>query len=246
MRSRLLPWPRRAVLHLRDHGGPLAVVVGAAAAFLALEAAMGRISGAASIPVIVFGVPLVLSAGGLGVRSGAATLWVQKPVDPFRYYLAGAARNVIMSVGTTILLLAVLGIVALLLGRDPPTHPIWVICSASAVPLVVASMASGASMWLPRTGWLITLAALALTLFLQVSVLLDPALVDQPWVRLTRSVLPPWESLVSLLDLDALDGPTATRAIVRILVYAAVWIGGGVLGLRRLMTSGALTRTGSS
>ena len=57
--------------------------------------------------------------------------------------------------------------------------------------------------------------------------------------------LPPWESVVSLMDLDALDAPTATGAIVRILVYAAVWIGVGVLGLRRLMTNGALSRTDS-
>ena len=246
MTASLLPWPRRAVLHLRDNGGPLAVVVGTALAFLALELGAERISGLASTLVIVVGVPLVLSGGGLGVPSGAATLWVQKPVDPIRYYLAGAARNVAMSVGTTIILLAVLGIVALCLGWEPPTHPVWVICSVAAVPLVVASMASGASMWLPRTGRLLTLAALALTLVLRISVLLDRIPMDQLWVRWLHSVLPPWESVVSLMDLDALDAPTATSAIARILVYAAVWIGGGVLGLRRLMTNGALTRTVSS
>ena len=100
-------------------------------------------------------------------------------------------------------------------------------------------------MWLPRTGRLLTLAALALTLVLRISVLLDRIPVDQLWVRWLYSVLPPWESVVSLMDLDALDAPTAAGAIVRILVYAAVWIGVGVLGLRRLMTNGALSRTDS-
>ena len=244
MTSRLLRWPRRAVLHLRGNGGSLAVVVGVAVAFLALEYGVGRISGRVSALVIFLGVPLVLSSGGFGVRSGAATLWVQKPVNPHRYYLAGTAWRVALSTGMTVILLSLFGIAAISLGWDPPQHPIWMICLSWAVPLVVASMTSGASMWLPRTGWLLTLAAAALTMALRLALLLDMASVDQRWVQLTRLALPPWESLATLLTLTTLDPSMFAWALVRILVYAAVWIGVGVLGLNRLMTNGGLCRVG--
>lgn len=242
MTSRLLSWPRRVVLHLRESAGALAVVVGAALLFLALDAGSGSLSGEGAVLVVVLGVPLALSSRGLGARAGIATLWVQKPVDPVRYYLAGAAWDVAVAVGATLTLLSILGMVALGVGLDPLVHPIWTICALSAVPLLVASMASGAAMWFPRTGWLVTLAALVCTLNLEVSMALNPALGEQPWVRWARALLPPWESIVSLLDLDALDASAAAWALVRILLHMAAWIGGGVLGLRRWLTSGSASR----
>lgn len=243
MKSRLLPWPRRTALHLRKNAGALAVVVGIALLFLALDAASGSLSGEGAILVVVLGVPLALSSKGIGVRTGIAALWVQKPVDPVRYYLAGTARDVAVAVGVTCTLLSVLGIVALLAGLDPPVHPVWTICVLSAAPLVVASMASGASMWFPRTGWLLTLGALFFTFYLRVSTSMNPALEDQLWLQLVGAVLPQWESIVSLLDLDALDASTVAKALLRILLYVVTWIGVGVLGLRRRLANGSVSRT---
>ena len=246
MTSRLLAWPRRVFLHLRESGGGLAVAVATALLFLALDAASGSLSGEGAALVVVLGVPLALGSKGLGVRAGTASLWVQKPVHPVRYYLAGAAWNVAMAVGAASILLLMLGIVALRVGSVPVAHPIWTVCALSAVPLVVASMASGASMWLPRTGWLLVLAALLFTLYLQVSTTLDPAVGEQPWVRWFGALLPPWESFVSLLDPDELDASATSRALVRIILYAGAWIGGGVLGLRRRLTNGSMSRVTSS
>ena len=246
MKSRLLPWPRRAFLHLRESGGALAVVLGTVLLFLVLDAAAGGLSGEGTALVVVLGVPLALAARGPGVRAGIATLWVQKPVDPVRYYLAGAAWDVVVAVGATLILLSILGIVALRVGLDPLAHPIWTIGALAAVTLVVASMASGASMWFPRAGRLLTLAVLIFTLYLRANTALNPSLGDLPWIRWVSPVLPPWESFVLLLDPEALDAPAAARALMWILLYAAVWIGAGVLGLRRLLANGALCRMRSS
>ena len=246
MRSRLLPWPRRAILHLRESGGGLAVVLVTALLFLGLDYLSGGISGEVTSLVVVLGVPLVLSARGVGVRSGTATLWVQKPVEPVRYYLAGVAESAAVAAGATAVLLVIMVVVGRWAGMDPPAHPLWTICATLPVPLLIASMASGATMWFPRTGRIFIVAIILFTLALQLRLALDPELGNRPWIRLADWVLPPWESLVSLIDLDALQASDAARAILRIFVYAGLWVVAGLLGLRRSLANGSLTQVSSS
>ncbi len=246
MTSRLFPWPRRALLHLRASGGGLAVVVVTALLVLALEAGSGGISGEIPLFVVLAGVPLVLSARGVGVRSGTATLWVQKPVEPVRYYLARVAENAAVAAGATAALSVIVALVARWNGMDPLAHPVWTLCVALSVPFLVASMTGGATMWLPRTGRPLIVAAFLGTIALQFSLGLDPELGNRLWVRLAGWALPPWESLRSLYDLDALQASEAASAILRIILYAGVWIGAGALGLRRSLANGTLSRPSSS
>lgn len=242
MTTRLLPWPNRILLHLRGSPGPLAVVSLVALAFLGLDFGFARGSGGSTQLVIALGVPLALSSGGLGIRSGAATLWVQKPVEPLRYYLATVTQNIALSVGMVIILLVALSTLALRLGWEMPPNPLWVLCSLSLQSLLVASMTCGASPWLPRIGWLFTLGMFAVTFFMVVSVASSPALLDQPWVKWIFAILPPWGSTNVIGNPDGFDASGGVRALGRILLYGGVWVALGAVGVRRLLTNGTLLR----
>lgn len=243
MTPRLLPWPNRILLHLRANPGPLAVVGLVALAFLGLDFGLARGSGRSTQLVIALGVPLALSSGGLGIRSGAAALWVQKPVEPLRYYLAAVTQNVALSVGMVIILLVALSTLAVRLGLwEMPPNPLWALCALSLRSLLVASMTCGASPWLPRIGWLVTLAMFAVTFFMIVSVSTSPALLDRPWIEWVFAILPPWRSTNVIGNPDGFDASGGVRALGRILLYAGVWVGLGAVGIRRLVTNGTLLR----
>ena len=242
MTTRLLPWPNRILLHLRAHSGPLAVVGLVALAFLGLDFGFGRGSGGSTQLVIALGVPMALSSGGFGIRGGAATLWVQKPLEPLRYYLATVTQNVAVSVGMVIVLLVTLSALASRLGWEMPPNPLWVLCALSLRSLLVASMTCGASPWLPRIGWLVTLAMFAFTFFIIVSVSSNPALLDRPWVEWILAILPPWGSTNVIWNPDGFEASEGVRALGRILLYCGVWVALGAVGFRRLLINGTLLR----
>ena len=228
MTRRLLPWPNRTLLHLRAHGGPLSVVFVVGLGFLGLTSAVGVGSSGITQLVIALGTPLVLSSGGLGVRSGTAMLWVQKPVAPVRHYLATALQSVAISVGMVLILLVVLGAVGLRLGIELPPNPLRVLCTLALFSLMTASMACGASVWLAPIGWLVALAIWGFTLFIQVRLVQAPDLSSQLWVQWVLALLPPSESIIG------------GRALARVFLYAVIWVGVGALGLPRLFANGRL------
>ena len=53
-----------------------------------------------------------------------APLWVQKPVEPVRFYLARFGEGALASVGLSVVIMSVIIPVALWSGWEPVTHPL--------------------------------------------------------------------------------------------------------------------------
>ncbi len=246
MKSPMVHLSKRVLLIVRAHGNALAVVGAVALILLVLDRASGMVGGGRVAQLVVaLGVPFALASDGLGIRSGVAVLWVQRPVDPIRYYLAQFGERVTASMVVTAVLEATIISVALWWGWEPLAHPLRILFVTSLVPLLIISMAFGASVWLPRTGQLVVAAVVAVTVSLELVLVLNPDLLQsgRRWLPWARGILVPWRAFIELGVLEGLN-VSAAAPLMRIFAYAGAWIGVGALGVGRVLSNGTLSRSG--
>lgn len=172
-----------------------------------------------------------------------APLWVQKPVDPARFYFARFVEGAVSSVVLSVLWLGVVNAIALWSGWELPTPLARMLVIGMLLSFVIASVGFGFSATLARGGRMATLALFGITIALEFMVLLDPSTANRPWFPVARVVLLPWVPLVELSVGGGIDSESLLLALAWILGYAAVWIGIGILGIRRAFTLGSWARS---
>ena len=240
MSGSLLPWSNRIGLILRECRGALAILAGVVAALAALD-----FRGFLML-VVATGVPLALASDFLGIRSGAAVLWVQKPVAPLRYFTARLLEYAVAGVALVTVASTLVRVVQNVTGLAEPETGAGGIVEGSFMQalfvLVVVSMATGSSVWLPRAGRALTACLVGLTLALEVAGTLDPPISPGWWLPWIRVLLVPWQSALGVAEFGAVVPTTEVGVAVWSLAYCGAWAGIGVLGLRRALARGRLAR----
>lgn len=243
MTRRLLPLPSRINILLRSRIGPLLVLALAAAAISAIDLRAGAFSGAATGLVLVIGLPLALTTVGADLRRGVAPLWVQKPVEPVRFYLARFGEGALASVGLSVVVMSIMIPVALWSGWEPVTHPLRLAVVGALVSFVLASVAFGFCVLLPRAGQLATITLLGITVARDLVELLDPVGLDWLGSPAVRMILFPLTPLVEIRAADGVEPESLVGPLAWVFCYAAAWIGIGAIGIRRAFSGGAWARS---
>ncbi len=240
MSGALLPWSNRIGLVLRECGGALAILAGVVAALAALG-----FRGFLML-VVTTGVPLALASDFLGIRSGAAVLWVQKPVAPLRYFTARLLERAVAGVVLVTVASTLIRVVQMIGGLTEPETGAGGIMEGSFMQalfvLVVVSMATGASVWLPRVGPTLAACLVGLTFALEVAGTLDAPLSPGRWLPWIRLLLVPWRSAPGVGEFAAVVPTTEAGVAVWSFAYCGAWVGIGVFGLRRALANGRLAR----
>lgn len=226
---------------LRERRGALGILGGVTAALAALDLR------SPAVTVLTFGVPLVLTSDILGVRSGAAVHWAQKPVLPLRYFAArvlecAVAAVALVTVGSALLrvLWSVGGLAEAdvgaggITGGDAPLR-------AAFVVLVVVVMAASSSAWLPRTGRIFAVALVGLTFALDLAAVLDTPVAQGQWFPWIRVLLVPWQS-VAVADIGGVVPDTKVGVYAWTVATLGAWAAIGCLGLNRALARGRLAR----
>ena len=243
MSNRLLPLQYRIAVLLRCQRGPLFILALGTLAALALDWDADYFDGAVARLVVAVGVPLALTTVGKDLRKGVAPLWVQKPVDPVRFYLARCAEGALASVVLSVVGMSIITAAALSSGWESVTHPFRPIVTGTLLSLVIASVGFGFSVTLPRIGQLATLTLFGFTLAFEFTVLLDPSATDSPWLPVVRAILLPWTPLLQLRAAAGVEPESLLQPLAWVFGYCAVWIGLGALGVRRAFAGGSWARS---
>ena len=243
MRQRLLPLPARIGVLLRSRSGPLLILAVTTMAMSALEWSSGSFEGTIARLVAVLGLPLVLTTIGADLRKGVAPLWVQKPVDPVRFYVARFGEGVLASVGLLVVIMSVFVAVALRTGWEPVTHPLRLVVFSALFAFVIASVGFGFCVVLPRVGQLATLTLLGITVASDALELLNRSGLDWLGSPLVSIVLFPLSPLVELRAAGGIEPESHLRLLAWVFGYSAAWIGIGAIGVRRAFTRGTWARS---
>ena len=243
MTQQLLPLHARIAILLRSRRDPLVILTLATAAMSALEWRSGGFQGAVASLVAVIGLPLVLTTVGADLRKGVAPLWVQKPVEPVRFYLARFVEGALASVGLSVVIMSICVAVAVWSEWEPVTHPLRLVVVAALFVFVVASVGFGFCVLLPRVGQLVTLAWIGVTMAREVLALLNPTGLDWLGSPLVGMVLFPLSALVELRAADGIEPESTLWVLAWVFCYSAAWIGIGAIGVRGAFTRGAWARS---
>lgn len=243
MNKRLLPLPARIGILLRARRVPLFILVLGAAGAIALDWHSDDFSGAVARLVIAVGVPLALTTVGADLRKGVAPLWVQKPVDPVRLYLARFVEVALVSVVLSVVSMSMIVAAALWSGWEAVTPSYRPLVTGTLLSLVIASVGFGFCVTLPRAGLLATVTLFGFTLAFEFSVALDASALNWPGLPFVRALLLPWTPLVQLRDVVEIGPGTLLRPLAWVFGYAAAWVGLGAFGIRRMFNHGSRARS---
>lgn len=245
MGTALVPMGARMATLARSRARHLAVVFAVLAVYLvrawngmAGEPDRTREMVGDAAAILAYTVPLVFAGTFRDMAGGVATLWLQKPIPPVRFYLIRFAETA-AACAAVLLAVIVSGAVVALVG-DPSFTVSGVtrtIAFALLAALSIISVGFGLSAWLPRFGGLATVAFLGLTFAAEIQTALAMTSPEPPPVGLVRRLLIPLWALRELGDSLSGAAPFSFAAPAWILAYMTVWVGLGALGIRLAMGS---------
>ena len=243
MTRHLLPLPNRMAILIGSRRGQLLILALAAVAASALERRAGSVEGNATGLVLVLGLPLVLTTVGADLRRGVVPLWIQKPVDPVRFYLARFVEGVLASAGLTVVTISGVVAFALWSGWEPATHPLHSVVINALFAFVVASVAFGFCVMVPRAGKLATLTLIGAAIAREALGSVNSSGWDWIGSPLVTMVLFPLRPFVELRAVGGMEPESLLGSLAWVISYAAAWIGVGALGIRRAFSRGAWARS---
>ena len=181
--------------------------------------------------------PLIFASGGVSVdfRSGMARLWLQKPIDPMRFYLSRFSEGFLVS-----LVCALLALGATRLGTAALGQPDEISQLLGYLPyvLTVACVVFGFSSWIARGSTLVAIGFLGASAAARGMGVTD--LLGRPWNWLFDAILVPIPAVRGFRDFvvgtsDAFWIPSA-----QILAYGIGWTALGALGVWYTVNKGRL------
>ena len=247
MNVRMVGFPRRVWLRLHAKSTSLVVLTIVTAAMAALLAAttpeseFTRLN--SNVFVLAVGVPIILTRGLISedFRGGAIQLWIQRTVDPVRFYVTRLGEAIVG--GGIIISLAALIELGLFVFLSASTVAERLIELPSLLLLVacVSIVGFGLTAWL-NNGVAIAMLAVYITGYIERDFLISGGPFGA-WTPVLQAVAFP---LSALRDIDAMVAGDVTVAplvsLTRISWFAILWLGLGVVGIRWSLRTGRLAK----
>ena len=181
--------------------------------------------------------PLIFVSGVVSAdfRDGRARLWLQKPVDPVRFYLFRFAEGLLVSMVCALIILG-----ATRFGTAALGHPEQTSGLLGYLPyvLIVACVVFGFSSWMSRGSTLVTIAFWAAGAIANELAFAD--LLGRPWNWLFEAILVPIPALRGFRDFVAGMSDAVWIPLAQILAYSIGWTALGALGVWYTVNKGRL------
>lgn len=187
--------------------------------------------------LLCFALPLILVSGVVSVdlRSGMGRLWLQKPVDPVRFYLFRFAEGLFVSLVCTILALGATRLGTAALGQPDETSQLL---GYLPYVLVLACLTFGFSSWISRGSTLVAIGYLSMgALAIQMAL---PDLLGRPWNWLFDAILVPIPAIRDFRDFLVGVSDAVWIPLSQILAYSIGWTALGALGVWYAVNKGKL------
>ena len=237
-----MPLSRRVILLVRSRVKALSLTV-LAVGIIELS---GLISGEPTLlaesfrDIFLFlclALPLIFASGVVSgdIRSGMARLWLQKPIEPARFYLSRFLEGLLVSLVFALLALGATRLGTAALGQPDETSQLL---RYLPYVLIFACVVFGFSSWISRGSTLVAIGFVSAGAVAQQMAL--PDLLVRPWNWLFEAILVPTPAVREFRDFlvgasDAVWIPSA-----RILAYSIGWTALGALGVWYTVNKGRL------
>ena len=186
---------------------------------------------------LCLGLPLVFPSGVVSgdFRSGVARLWLQKPIDPVRFYLSRFSEGFLVSLVCALIALGATRLGTAALGQPDETGQLL---GYLPYVLIFACVVFGFSSWISRGSTLVAIGFLSAGAVAQQAAL--PDILGRPWNWLFEAILVPIPAMRGFRDFlvgasDAMWIPSA-----QILAYSTGWTALGALGVWYAVNKGRL------
>ena len=237
-----MPLSRRVILLVRSRARALTLTVLAIGIIelrnliggepTLLAASLGDI-----FAILCLALPLVFASGVVSgdFRSGMARLWLQKPIDPVRFYLSRFLEGLLVS-----LVFALLALGATHLGTAAVGQPEETSRLLGYLPyvLIFACVVFGFSSWMARGSTLVAIGFLAAGGVARELGSTD--LLGRPWNWLAEAILVPIPALREFRDFLVGVSDVFWIPLARILAYSIGWTALGALGVWYTVNKGRL------
>ena len=237
-----MPLSRRVILLVRSRARALTLTVLAIGIIefrnlnggepTLLAASLGDI-----FAILCLALPLVFASGVVSgdFRSGTARLWLQKPIDPVRFYLSRFLEGLLVSLVFALLALGATRLGTAAVGQHEETSRLL---GYLPYVLIFACVVFGFSSWMARGSTLVAIGFLAAGGVVRELGSID--LLGRPWNWLAEALLVPIPALREFREFvvgtsDAFWVPSA-----QILAYSIGWTALGALGVWYTVNKGRL------
>ena len=187
--------------------------------------------------LLCFALPLIFVSGVVAgdFRSGMARLWLQKPIEPVRFYLSRFLEGLLVSLVFALLALGATRLGTAALGQPDESSQLL---GYLPYVLIFACVVFGFSSWMARGSTLVAIGFLGAGAGARGMGLTD--LLGRPWNWLFEAILVPIPALRGFRDFlvgtsDAFWIPSA-----QILAYSIGWTALGALGVWYTVSKGRL------
>lgn len=181
--------------------------------------------------------PFIFVAGVVSAdfRTGVARLWLQKPVDPVRFYLCRFGERFLVSLTCALLTLGAIRLATAALGES---DEIGLLLGRLPYVLVLACVTFGCSCWISRGSTLVAIGFVSAGAVGQQMAL--PDLLGRPWNWLFQATLVPIPAMREFRDFLVGVSDAVWIPLAQILAYSIGWTALGALGVWYTVTKGRL------
>ena len=237
-----MPWSRRVILLVRSRVKALTLTVLAIGIFHLANLVSGEPTLLAESFRDIFlflclALPLVFASGVVSgdYRSGMARLWLQKPIDPVRFYLSRFSERFLVSLVCALLALGATRLGTAALGQPDETGRLL---GYLPYVLIFACVVFGFSCWISRGSMLVAIGFLSAGAVAQQMAL--PDLLGQPWNWLFDAIVVPIPALREFRDFLVGASDAVWIPLAQILAYSIGWTALGALGVWYTINKGRL------
>ena len=188
--------------------------------------------------LLCLALPLIFVSGVVSgdFRSGMARLWLQKPVEPVRFYLARFLEGFLVSLTFALLALGATWLGLAALGEESAAT--GQLLTRLPYVLVIACVAFGFSCWMTRGSTLVAIGFLGAGAVAREMGSID--LLGRPWNWLFEATLVPIPALRGFRDFLVGVSDAIWIPLAQILSYSIGWTALGALGVWYTVNRGRL------
>ena len=194
-------------------------------------------SGIDTYSLLCLAFPFIFMAGVVSgdFRTGVARLWLQKPVDPVRFYLCRFAERFLVALACALLTLGAIRLGTVALGAP---DEVGLLLGRLPYVLVLACVTFGFSCWISRGSTLVAIGFLSAgAVAHQVA---WPGQLGRPWNWLFEAILVPIPAIGEFRDFLVGVSDAVWIPLAQILTYSVGWTGLGALGVWYTVNKGRL------
>ncbi len=237
-----IPFARRTVLLIRSRFNALILTVLAIQVTEFRSLTSGDISAMLeswidTYALLCLALPFIFVAGVVSgdFRTGVARLWLQKPVDPVRFYLCGFCERLLVALACALLALGAIRLGTAALGES---GEVGSLLAPLPYVLVLACLTFGFSSWISRGSTLVAIGFLSVGAVATQMAL--PDLLGRPWNWLFEAILVPIPAIREFRAFLVGVSDAFWIPLAQILAYSIGWTALGALGVWYTVNKGRL------